>query len=215
MMLFESNRPTSMSFSQRMSLLEKVAFYRPLTMVPSSKPNHQSNHRFLACDCNGFECDQQNEMFYEEIRRAVKNARSIMLQDIQNNPQIGYGLDNTSEFNKCFDDSSECREFLRVQYNLNNLYKQELELICKTCKKQRHDLLKQIDSLKAKLQNYEDKHKANDEVTVILKFFKFLQLSNFFQFSKLSNSIEFIRFSNFFKFMIFFSNFSNFSKSFQ
>lgn len=168
MMLLESYRPESMSFSQRMSFLEKSAYYRPLVAPP---PNDVNAHRYLACNCNGFDCDQQNEIFYEEIRRAVKNARSILLQEIQNNCQIGSGHDNDSEFNKYFDESRECREFLRVQYNLNNLYKQELELICKTCKKQRQELLKQIDNLKSKLQSYEDKCKANalndQQVTLI------------------------------------------------
>lgn len=159
MMLLASHPPNAMSFSQRMSLLEKVAYYRPLVnVVPNTDDTNR--HRYLACDCKGFECDQQIDQFYEEIRRAVKNARSIMLQEIQTNPQIGSGRDDASG-NKCFDDSSECREFLRVQYNLNNLYKQELEMICKTCKKQRQDLLKQIDMLKSRLQSYEDKYKTD------------------------------------------------------
>ncbi|XP_055310223.1 uncharacterized protein LOC129573573 [Sitodiplosis mosellana] len=163
MMLLDSYRPESMSFSQRMSFLEKAAYYRPLAYVAAPPMSSDvDNHRFLACNCNGIDCDQQNELFYEEIRRAVKNARSILLQEIQNNPQVGSGR-NDSEFDQYLDESSECREFLRVQYNLNNLYKQELELICKTCKKQRQELLKQIDDLKLKLQNYEDKCKASGQ----------------------------------------------------
>lgn len=163
MMLFDSYRPESMSFSRRMSFLEKTAYYRPLAYVAPQPqiPSELDSHRYLACNCNGFDCDQQNEIFYEEIRRAVKNAKSILLQEIQNKPQGGSGYDNDSEFKKYFDESSECREFLRVQYNLNNLYKQELESICKTCKKQRQDLLKQIDNLKSKLQSYEDKYKES------------------------------------------------------
>lgn len=173
------NQPAAgISFSQRMSLLEKVAFYRPLANVPPTSKHHagEQQHRYLACDCKGFECDQQIEAFYEEIRRAVKNARAIMLQEIQNNSQrrddsvAGAATASTAAaaaaassafFNKQLDDTSECREFLRVQYNLNNLYKQELELICKTCKQQRQELLKQIDMLKAKLRNYEDKSKSD------------------------------------------------------
>lgn len=161
MMLLNSNRPESRSFSKRMSFLEKAAYYRPLACVAPRISNDMNSHRFLACNCNGFDCDQQNEIFYEEIRKAVKNATSILLQEIQNNSQFGNGGDNDSESNKYFDDSSECREFLRVQYNLNSLYKQELQLICKTCKQQRQELLKQIDNLKLKLQSYEDKCKAN------------------------------------------------------
>lgn len=158
MMLFESQQPTSMSFSQRMSLLEKVAYYRPLANI--SVIANEKSHRFLACECNGFECNQQ-KMFYEEIRTAVKNAKAIMLQEIQNNSQLKIDQDD-SEINKYFDDSSECREFLRVQYNLNNLYKKELEIICKTCKKQKQELLKQIGSLKSKLQIYESKQIPNN-----------------------------------------------------
>ena len=52
-------------------------------------------------------------------------------------------------------DSSECREFLRVQYNLNNLYKQELEYVCKSCKDQVQELSTEIDELKNKLADYE------------------------------------------------------------
>lgn len=169
-----TNPSGGISFSQRMSLLEKVAFYRPLANVPPTNATHTAEqHRYVACDCRGFECDQQIEAFYEEIRRAVKNARAIMLQEIQNNPQISGGAHDTvaaaaaataatsPTYHQQIDDTSECREFLRVQYNLNNLYKQELELICKTCKQQRQELLKQIDMLKAKLQNYEDKLKSH------------------------------------------------------
>lgn len=160
-MIFESHRPSSKSVSKRFSLLEKVAYYRPLTINTTSHSNDMNSHRFLACDCVGFECDQQNEVFYEEIRRAVKNARSIMIQEIQNNSQSGNDNSNCSVFDKCIDDTTECRELLRVQYNLNNLYKQELEIICKVCKKQRHDLLKQIDNLKSKLSSHEEKLKEN------------------------------------------------------
>lgn len=177
MMLITPHQPATISFSQRMSLLEKVAYYRPLANV-SPKTNEPEPHRYLACDCNGFECDQQIEMFYEEIRRAVKTARSLMLQEIQKNPQIGSTHDDAS-LNKCFDGSSECREFLRVQYNLNNLYKQELEMICKTCKKQRQDLFKQIDMLKSKLQSYEDKYKSDGaiagKVPIYFRFFKLFE----------------------------------------
>lgn len=160
MMLVDSYRPESMSFSQRMSFLEKSAYYRPLANVPQTS-NDVDGHQFLACNCNGFDCDQQNEAFYEEIRNAVKNARSILLQEIQNNSRIKISRDNDSKFSKYFEETGECRELLRVQYNLNNLYKQELELICKTCKRQQQELLKQIDNLKSKLQKYEDKCKDN------------------------------------------------------
>lgn len=192
MILLGGNQPAGMSFSQRMSLLEKVAYYRPLANVPSNANHIVEQHRYLACDCKGFECDQQIEAFYEEIRRAVKNARTIMLQEIQNNPQVnGQRRDDvaattttaaaaaaasSSSFNKQFDDSSECREFLRVQYNLNNLYKQELELICKTCKQQRQELLKQIDMLRVKLQNYEDKLKSGGSAGEMVSDFVFFSL---------------------------------------
>lgn len=172
MMLFESHQPISMTFSQRMSLLEKVAYYRPL-VNSSTMTNEMSSHRFLPCDCKSFECDQQ-KVFYEEIRNAVKNARAIMLQEIQNNPQTRNDQDNDSEINKYFDDSSECREFLRVQYNLNNLYRKELEIICKTCKKQRQELQKQIDSLRLKLQSYECKEIANNENEQVILFDAFM-----------------------------------------
>lgn len=168
MMLFESHRTSSKSFSKRLNLLEKHAYYRPLANIVSTS-NGMNNHRMLSCDCTGFECDQQNEIFYDEIRRAVKIARSIMLQEIQSNPQGGNDQGNGSTFNQFIDDSSECREFLRVQYNLNNLYKQELEIICKVCKKQRQDLIKQIDNLKSKLQMYEEKlqeKKINNEEVI-------------------------------------------------
>lgn len=166
MMMFAPNPASSavgISFSQRMSLLEKVAYYRPLMNVTASKGANTNRHRYLECDCNGIECDQQIELFYEEIRRAVKNARSIMLLEIQRNPQIGASQVEGS-IGKYMDDSSECREFLRVQYNLNNLYKQELELICKTCKVERAELLKQIDLLKSKIQSYEDKFNAAETI---------------------------------------------------
>lgn len=156
MMLFESHRTSSKSFSKRLNLLEKYAYHRPLANIVSTS-NDMNNHRILSCDCTGFECDQQNEIFYDEIRRAVKIARSIMLQEIQSNLQGVNDQGNGSTFTQFIDDSSECREFLRVQYNLNNLYKQELEIICKVCKKQRQDLIKQIDNLKSKLQMYEEK----------------------------------------------------------
>lgn len=55
------------------------------------------------------------------------------------------------------DESSDCREFLRVQYNLNNLYKQELEMMCKSCNDQTDALMNEIDSLKEKLNQYEEK----------------------------------------------------------
>lgn len=168
MMLFDPYQPVSMTFSQRMSLLEKVAYYRPLANN-SIVTNEMSSQRFVACDCKDFECDQQ-KVFYEEIKNAVKNARTIMLQEIQNNPQLRNDQANDSKINKYFDDSSECREFLRVQYNLNNLYKKELEFICKTCTKQRQELQKQIDSLKLKLQNYESKESATNNKNQVILF---------------------------------------------
>lgn len=64
-----------------------------------------------------------------------------------------------------FDESSDCREFLRVQYNLNNLYRQELEFMCKSCKEQTDTLLNEIDNLKDKLRNYEEKIQALETVT--------------------------------------------------
>ncbi|XP_031620520.1 uncharacterized protein LOC116339048 [Contarinia nasturtii] len=170
MMFMDLYRSHSISFSQRMSFLEKIAYYRPLAYILPRSNDIDSQSHFLACDCNGFECDHQNEMFYEEIRRAVENARSIILQEIQNNPYAENGCDNYSEANKCFNDSSECREFLRVQYNLNMCLRQELERICKICKKERQEFMKQIDSLKSKLQNYEDEHRLELEKSARMLF---------------------------------------------
>lgn len=164
MMLFEPYRPVSWSFSQRMSCLEKAAYYRPLSYVTSNS-NRFNSHRSLECDCNGFECEQQNEVFYEEIRRAVRNARSIMFQEIQTYPKFENGhYGNHAEYNKYFDDSSECREFLRVQYNLNNLYRKELEMICKKCKNQRQELMKEINNLRVKLQKCEDNSRTSEVI---------------------------------------------------
>lgn len=85
-MMLSDSYPISISFSQRMSFLEKIAFYRPLTYIlPKSNEVDCQNH-FLACDCKEFECDHQSEMFYQEIRGAVKIARSLILQEIQDNP---------------------------------------------------------------------------------------------------------------------------------
>lgn len=55
------------------------------------------------------------------------------------------------------DETSDCREFLRVQYNLNNLYKQELEMMYKSCNDQTDALMTEVDNLREKLQKYEEK----------------------------------------------------------
>lgn len=162
LLLSDAQQAASMSFAQRFTLLERAAYYRPLVNV-AINPNSTHDDHFLECNCTGFECDQQNQDFYEEIRRAVKNAKSLLLKEIKEN---GYyssrsgGGDDSKISGRYFDDSSECREFLRVQYNLNNLYKQELELVCKTCKVQTQTLLKEIDSLKQQLQSHQDQLKA-------------------------------------------------------
>lgn len=175
MLLFDSNQSTSMFFTKRLKLLERAAYYRPLvnaSQITQKNNNNTNNDHILACSCIGFECDQQNEHFNEEIRKAVKNAKSILLKEIQKNPQVNTSRDDNSiGLNKYYDDSSECREFLRVQYNLNNLYKQELEWMCKTCKKQTHELLKEINCLKKKLLLYEDKLKINKSMADLVIIF--------------------------------------------
>lgn len=150
-----------LSFEQRINLLERTAYYQPLVKATHSH-NTNENH-FLACNCSGFDCDQQTEHFYEAIRNSVKNAKSILLKEIQDNLNTSISNTDSSTLNKYFDDSNECREFLRVQYNLNNLYKKELEMVCKTCKKRIHQLLNEIDSLKLKLESYKDKLNVAEE----------------------------------------------------
>lgn len=132
-------------------------------MVKSTHSHNTNENHFLACNCNGFDCDQQTEHFYEAIRNSVKNAKVILLNEIQDNLNTSISNTDSSALNKYFDDSHECREFLRVQYNLNNLYKKELEMVCKTCKKRIHQLLNEIDSLKSKLESCNEKLKMAEE----------------------------------------------------
>lgn len=150
-MLLDSCRSTAMIFSQRLGLLEKIAYYRPLGNIISDANN--ARHHALPCNCSSVECDQQNEAFHEDIRKAVKNARSIMLQEIQTNPQRTNYQESEISFNQKLDNYDECREFLRVQYNINNLYKQELEVICQKYRAQKQNYLKQIEVLREKIQN--------------------------------------------------------------
>lgn len=157
-----------MDFSQRLNLLERAAFYRPLTNLPHS--NEPNADHYLACNCTGIECDRQNKTFYDEIRKAVETAKMLLLKEIKANVGTDLTISETQKLSS-IDDSSECREFLRVQYNLNNLYKQELELVCKSCKNQTQQLINEIDVLKTKIQNYEDKlryfESDNGEMVII------------------------------------------------
>lgn len=82
----------------------------------------------------------------------------IILQEFKNYPlNDPNDSQNKSISFTGLEDSSDCREFLRVQYNLNSLYKQELEFMCKSCKEQTEALLNEIDGLKEKLERYEEK----------------------------------------------------------
>lgn len=171
LLLFDPQQASTMNFTERFNLLERAAYYRPLVNVAANPINTNDDH-FLACNCAGVECDQQNQHFYDEIRKAVKNAKLLLLKEIKENGFYSSrsGGDDSKISSRYFDDSSECREFLRVQYNLNNLYKQELEYVCKTCKTQTQRLLKDIDALKYQLQRYEEKLKAA-ELNNSVRFF--------------------------------------------
>lgn len=164
-LLLQDSNGMPMDFLQRLQLLERAAFYRPLSNVMSENNfiMDSNGHQYLACNCAGrLNCERQTQTFHEEIRKAVENAKTLLLQEIQR--ATAEATANTSAANdlsenqKClsYDDSSECRELLRVQYNLNNLYKQELEFMCKTCTNQTQSLLGEIEALKVKIQSYED-----------------------------------------------------------
>lgn len=173
--LLYQNAP--MSFMQRMSLLERTAYYQPLVSQKANTTAATEDH-YVACNCAGFECDQQTEHFYEAIRKSVKAAKTILLKEIQEN--LESNRNDSSPFPRFVDDSSECREFLRVQYNLNSLFKQELEMVCKTCKKQTQQLLNEIDALKLKLDACKEKLKgAQLANTAVIYVFVFLNLKNF------------------------------------
>lgn len=153
-----------MDFMQRLQMLERAAFYRPLSnVVPDNNFLVDNEHQYLACNCAGrLSCERQTQTFHEEIRKAVENAKILLLKEIQRATAEGAatisGANDLSENQKysSHDESSECRELLRVQYNLNSLYKQELEFMCKTCTDQTQSLLSEIETLKAKIQSYED-----------------------------------------------------------
>lgn len=161
LLLYQTQQSAPLSFEQRIQLLEQTAYYQPLVKATHSH-NTNENH-FLACNCSGFDCDQQTEHFYEAIRNSVKNAKVILLKEIQDNLNTSISNADSSTLNKYFDDSNECREFLRVQYNLNNLYKKELEMVCKTCKKRTNQLLNEIDCLKSNLESYKEKLQVAEE----------------------------------------------------
>lgn len=154
-----------MDFLQRLQLLERAAFYRPLSNVVPDYNNFamDNEHQYLACNCAGrLNCERQTQTFHEEIRKAVENAKTLLLKEIQRatadataNTSAANDLSENQKYSS-HDESSECRELLRVQYNLNNLYKQELEYMCKTCTDQTQSLLNEIEALKAKMQSYED-----------------------------------------------------------
>lgn len=151
-----------MDFLQRLQLLERAAFYRPLSMPESNICMTSNEHQYLACNCAGRLNGERTQSFHEEITKAVENAKTLLLKEIQRataeTAGNGSPANDLSENQKysSHDESSECRELLRVQYNLNNLYKQELEFMCKTCTNQTQSLLNEIEALKAKIQSYED-----------------------------------------------------------
>lgn len=139
---------------QRLHLLERAAFHRPLAQTQSD------DNRFLSCNCSGFGSNGKLHSYHEELRRAVENAKQLLLMEIKASKRHSCdGGNDSSEALKSYsmDDSSECRELLRVQYNLNHLYKQELEIMCKTCKSQTEELMSEINEMKSKIENYEDK----------------------------------------------------------
>lgn len=161
LLLYQTQQSASLTFEKRINLLERTAYYQPLIIATHS--HNRNEKHFLACNCSGFDCDQQTEHFYEAIRNSVKNAKVILLKEIQDNLNTSISNTDSSTLNKYFDDSNECREFLRVQYNLNNLYKKELETVCKIYKKRTNQLLNEIDSLKSNLESYKEKLKVAEE----------------------------------------------------
>lgn len=152
-----------LDFSQRLQLLERAAFYRPLSMPDTNNVLTNGDQKYLACNCGGrFNCERQTRSFHDEIRNAVENAKALLLKEIQKNTaettenySLAHDLSENQKLSS-HDESSECRELLRVQYNLNDLYKQELEFMCKTCTNQTQSLLSEIDALKAQIHSYED-----------------------------------------------------------
>lgn len=159
-LLLHDSNGMPLDFLQRLQLLERAAFYRPLTnVVPDSNSITKHEHQYLACSCAGrLDCERQTQTFHEEIRSAVENAKTLLLKEIQRATIEATAANDSSENQKysSYDESSECRELLRVQYNLNNLYKQELEFMCKTCTDQTQSLLSEISALKTKIQSHED-----------------------------------------------------------
>lgn len=164
-LLLHDSNGMPLDFLQRLQLLERAAFYRPLSNVVPDNNNFvvDNEHQYLACHCAGrLSCERQTQTFHEEIRKAVENAKTLLLKEIQRatadataNTSVANDLSENQKYSS-HDESSECRELLRVQYNLNNLYKQELEYMCKTCTDQTQSLLNEIEALKAKIQSYED-----------------------------------------------------------
>lgn len=162
-----------LDFLQRLQLLERAAFYRPLSNVmPETNSIADHEHQYLACNCAGrSNCERQTQSFHEEIRKAVENAKTLLLKEIQRataettaNSSAANDLSENQKYSS-HDESSECRELLRVQYNLNNLYKQELEFMCKTCTDQTQSLLSEVDALKLKCQSYEDQIRHIEQST--------------------------------------------------
>lgn len=177
-LLLHDTNGMPIDFLQRLQMLERAAFYRPLSNVMPEINNKlvtDHEHQYLACNCGGrVSCERQTQTFHEAIRTAVENAKMLLLKEIQrataegttNNNSAANDLSENQKYSS-YDDSSECRELLRVQYNLNNLYKQELEFMCKTCANQTQTLLGEIDALKAKIQSYEDRIRQIDQNATI------------------------------------------------
>lgn len=152
-------------FPRRLHLLERAAFHRPLSHIHNEE--HREN-RFLSCNCSGFESNGYPHSYHEELRRAVETAKQLLLMEIKANKRNSSdGGNDSSEAQKSYsvDDSSECRELLRVQYNLNYLYKQELEIMCKTCKTKSDQLTNEINQMKYKIEDYEDKIRELESIT--------------------------------------------------
>lgn len=165
-LLLSDANSVPIDFSQRLQLLERAAFYRPL----ANKASECGDDHFLICNCPDIDGEKNIQAFHEEIQRAVANAKILLLKELKtlSNGATANGNDSSEGLKySSLDDSSECRELLRVQYNLNNLYKQELELMCKTCKNQTEQFLSEIDVMRAKIRSYEDKIRELENVTTV------------------------------------------------
>lgn len=131
----------------------------------------------LACNCSQSGCRRTHQSIYEDIHIAVENAKALLLKEFKAfstaDPNDSHTTKSATSVNG-FDESSDCREFLRVQYNLNNLYKQELEMMCKSCNDQTDVLMTEIDDLKTKLRRYEEKIQMLEATSGdMVKFYSF------------------------------------------